>query len=218
MVLSLKLSILFPLIEKHETGVTEHPAKRYMILIDTEECRLYLIENGQMVKKYLVAVGKSSTPTPTGFYKIIHKSDWGEGFGGRWMGLNVPWGNYGIHGTIFPSSIGSHVSHGCVRMWNSDVKELYKEIPIGTPVLIVNGPYGPFGQKLRNLRMGDVGWDVQIVQNRLKELGFYKYNEDGKFGPALQSALYKFQKSKGLKRRNLISKPEYDAMGLFEFE
>ena len=71
--------------------MTKEPAKRYMILVDIEDCRLFLIENGQCVKKYIVAPGKYTTPSPTGLFKIVHKDTWGEGFGGRWMGFNVPW-------------------------------------------------------------------------------------------------------------------------------
>ncbi len=189
-----------------------------MILIDVEACRLYLIEDGKCIKKYLIAAGKARTPTPTGLYKIVHKDTWGEGFGGRWMGLNVPWGIFGIHGTMYPGSIGSHASHGCIRMWNKDVKALYKIVPIGTPVLIINGPYGPFGQGLRILRPGHVGWDVKEVQRRLKELGYYKYNADSRFGPAMLGAVHKLQKDNNLPKRNLIWKPEYEAMGIFEFE
>ena len=103
-------------------------------------------------------------------------------------------------------------------MWNNDVKELYKIVPVGTPVLIVNGPYGPFGSKLRVLRSGDTGGDIQIVQKKLKELGFYRGNADGKFGTALEAALFRFQKSRKLPVRNCIGKLEYDAMGLLEFE
>jgi len=43
---------------------------------------------------------------------------------------------YGIHGTDEPSSIGHSVSHGCVRMYNSDVEKLYPMVPVGTPVYI----------------------------------------------------------------------------------
>ena len=43
---------------------------------------------------------------------------------------------YGIHGTDEPSSIGHSVSHGCVRMLNSDVEALYPMVPVGTPVYI----------------------------------------------------------------------------------
>ena len=216
--LSLRLAVLFPLTTKHEAGVIKQPVKKYMILIDVEDCKLFLIEDGKCVKQYLIAPGKPSTPSPLGLYKIVHKDTWGEGFGGRWMGLNVPWGKFGIHGTIFPGSIGGQNSHGCIRMWNKQVKELYKIVPSGTPVLLLNGPYGPFGQGLRTLRPGSYGLDVKVVQKRLKELGFYQYNADGRFGPAMEYALYKFQRSKNLPKRNRIGKSEYDAMGIIEFE
>jgi len=215
-VLSVNLSGLFPLTKNHET--LAKVKSKYMILIDVETHRLYLFENGICIKQYLVATGKYSTPTPIGFFKIVHKDTWGEGFGGRWLGFNVPWGKYGIHGTIFPNSIGGATSHGCIRMWNKDVKEVYKIVPYGTPVLIINGPYGPYGQGLRTLSMGDYGADVRAVQKRLKELGFYKYNADGKFGGGLVYSLNKFQESKKLPKRSKVGKPEYDAMGIVACE
>jgi len=57
-------------------------------------------------------------------------------FGGYFMQLNVPWGIYGIHGTDIPSSISHSVSHGCIRMYSSDAKELYNIILLGTNVNI----------------------------------------------------------------------------------
>lgn len=97
---------------------------------------LKLLRSNKVVKQYPVAIGKPSTPTPTGSWKIIHKYLWGEGFGGRFMQLSVPWGTYGIHGTNKPWSIGQNVSNGCVRMYSSDVAELYAIVLHGTPVLI----------------------------------------------------------------------------------
>ena len=47
--------------------------------------------------------------------------NWGGGFGTRWLGLNVPWGIYGIHGTNQPWSIGTQASAGCIRMFNRHV-------------------------------------------------------------------------------------------------
>lgn len=43
---------------------------------------------------------------------------------------------YLIHGTDRETSIGAAVSHGCVRMYNQDVAELYASVPVGTPVYI----------------------------------------------------------------------------------
>lgn len=89
------------------------------------------------------------------------------------MGLNVPWGKFGIHGTLDPYSLGWASSHGCIRMNNDDVAELYSVVPVGTKVVIVNGPYGDFGTGFRDLKSGMYGSDVMQIQKRLKELGFF---------------------------------------------
>ena len=73
------------------------------------------------------------------------------------MGLNVPWGNFGIHGTIYPNSLGWQSSHGCIRMDNNDVKELYSYIPIGTKVTIQDGVYGAFGKGFRYIHGSGYG-------------------------------------------------------------
>lgn len=108
----------------------------YSIYIDTRRLRLYLYKNGVLFKSYPVAVGKKSTPTPKGHWKIINKGLWGAQFGGHFMQLNIPNGIYGIHGTDMPSSIAHAVSHGCVRMYSKDAKEVYDLITLGTPVNI----------------------------------------------------------------------------------
>ena len=51
------------------------------------------------------------------------------------MGLDR--GNYAIHGTNDPSSIGGFVSHGCIRMFNEDIMDLYRRTPIGTQVHVL---------------------------------------------------------------------------------
>lgn len=85
----------------------------------------------------IVLVGKPSTPTPKGSFKIKNKAlNPGGPFGARWMGLTATGGSYGIHGTNNPNSIGHAASAGCVRMYNHDVIELYNTVPIGTIVNI----------------------------------------------------------------------------------
>jgi lipoprotein-anchoring transpeptidase ErfK/SrfK len=56
----------------------------------------------------------------------------GGPFGARWLGLNAPNGDYGIHGTNNPSSIGKDISNGCIRIYNNNVIELYNLVQIGT--------------------------------------------------------------------------------------
>ncbi|SDE31453.1 L,D-transpeptidase [Sporomusa acidovorans] len=108
----------------------------YSITVTLAARRLTLYKNRSPVRSYPVGIGKMLTPTPTGTYTIISKSpNPGGPFGVMWMGLSIP--HYGIHGTNDPSSIGKYVSHGCIRMYNQDVLELSRTVPVGTPVMIV---------------------------------------------------------------------------------
>jgi len=107
----------------------------YTIIINRDARTLTLIKNGAAIRTYSVAVGKPATPTPLGNFSIIEKRvNPGGAFGARWMRF---YGGNGIHGTNNPSSIGKAVSHGCVRMYNRDVIELYNKVGYGTPVRVV---------------------------------------------------------------------------------
>jgi len=55
--------------------------------------------------------------------------------GARVIGLG-PGGEYAIHGTNDPSSVGKFVSFGCIRMFNDDVIDLYSRVRMGTPVVV----------------------------------------------------------------------------------
>ncbi len=184
------------------------------IFIDIDEKSLYLLDGNKLIKKYPVATGKASTPTPIGRWKVINKARWGGGFGSRWIGIDVPWGKYGIHGTNKPSSIGYNASHGCVRMYNKDVEDLYTYVKYGTPVVIYGGLFGPFGNGARNLHPGDKGIDVVEVQRRLKLLGYYNGSIDGVYGPNMENALYRFQQDNGLAKSRTIYYETYKAMGI----
>lgn len=181
---------------------TESP--KYKILVDVEESKLYLFQDNELIKTYRCSGGKWSTPSPIGTWTIISKAKWGEGFGGSWMGFNVPWGQFGIHGTLEPGSLGWASSHGCIRMDNSEVAELYKIIPIGTKVTIIDGPYGAFGKGFRDLKSGMYGSDVLEIQKKLKKLGYFNGVPNGKFGAATEEAVKKYCANNGLYVRNII--------------
>lgn len=104
----------------------------------------------KVVKVYSVGTGLGGS-TPAGEFKITNKlinPPWhkaGMGvipygdpqniLGTRWLGIDI--GGYGIHGTWKPETIGKQASAGCIRMYNEDVEELFRIIPIGTSVTVV---------------------------------------------------------------------------------
>ncbi|MCM8812347.1 MAG: L,D-transpeptidase family protein [Candidatus Omnitrophica bacterium] len=122
--------------------------KPLQIVIDKSKNRLTLKSADQVIKIYPVATGENGG-TPAGEFTItsrlenpvwfrkgepIAPDDPRNALGTRWLGFNYP--QYGIHGTIRPDLIGQQVSHGCVRMRNKDVEELYVLVPEGTKVTI----------------------------------------------------------------------------------
>jgi lipoprotein-anchoring transpeptidase ErfK/SrfK len=124
------------------------PVKR-VIVVSLEDRKLALLENGQIMKVYNVAVGKPTTPSPTGTYSIARRvknptyshdgktvlPGPGNPVGTRWMGLSVK--GYGIHGTNEPRSIGKAASHGCIRMAKKDLEEMYEMVSVGDTVELV---------------------------------------------------------------------------------
>ncbi len=135
-------------------------------VINLPELLLYHFNNGACQRRYTLAIGKPSWPTPTGTYKIIDKRE-----NPTWnvppsiqaemedQGLEVvekvppgpknPLGKYfmltsaegvGIHATNRPWSVGSFVSHGCMRMLPSEIPQLFAQIKVGTPVKIIYRP------------------------------------------------------------------------------
>ena len=183
---------------------TSVQSAEYSIFVDVEESKLYLLEDGEIVKEYKCSGGKWSTPSPIGTWQIVQKAKWGEGFGGSWLGFNVPWGNFGIHGTLNPNSLGWPSSHGCIRMNNDEVAELYKIIPTGTKITIVDGPYGAFGKGFRHLKSGMYGSDVMEIQKKLKKLGFFTGTPNGKFGAETELAVQRYCRKNGLYVRKTI--------------
>lgn len=76
------------------------PQGELRLIIRISDRVLELYDDGKLFKRYRVAVGKRATPTPVGEWNIVYKG-WSpeEVMGTRWMGLDIPWGSYGIHGT-----------------------------------------------------------------------------------------------------------------------
>ena len=118
------------------------------VLVSIPDRRLALLENGKIIRVYRVAVGKTSTPSPAGDFKIVNRvanpayyhkgqvvpAGANNPVGSRWMGLSAQ--GYGIHGTNQPRSIGQAASTGCIRMGKHDVEELFAMVNVGDQVTI----------------------------------------------------------------------------------
>ena len=128
------------------------------IVIKTAERRLYLVlGNGQAIR-YPVAVGRPGKQwqgfaqvngkhvqpawTPPAEVRadnpklpqVIPGGSPGNPMGPRAMTLSG--GEYAIHGTNKPSSIGTFASYGCIRMYNHDIVDLFDRVSVGTPVVV----------------------------------------------------------------------------------
>ncbi len=147
------------------------------ISINLATRRLSYFEGNSLINRFPVGVGKPSTPTPTGSYSIIEKIMHPGGvLGTRWMGLSIPEGRYGIHGTNNPSSIGGYVSNGCIRMYNQDVEKLFPSVELGTPVKIISGAGGSNpgyvqngqngGEQIHIVLPGESLWQIAIKYGR----------------------------------------------------
>jgi len=119
------------------------------IVVSIPDRKLALIENGRVVKLYDVAVGAPVSPSPTGEFQIAQRLEnpayykpgvviapgIGNPLGTRWMGLSVK--GFGIHGTDRPDSIGHNASHGCIRLRNRDIEDLFARVKVGDRVSLI---------------------------------------------------------------------------------
>ena len=128
------------------------------IVVRTHERRLYLIVESGRAVRYPVGVGKagkqwSGTTKIDGKYlnpawappREVRrdKPDMPDVIPGgsprNPMGvaaMTLAGGEYAIHGTNMPGSVGGFVSYGCIRMLNADISDLYQRVPVGTTVTV----------------------------------------------------------------------------------
>ena len=193
--------------------------ERMLIWVELDSKRLTVYENGEASAVFSIAAGTGDTPSPIGAFRITSRfmTDL-SGFGTRFLGLNVPWGSYGLHGTNKPDSIGKNASHGCIRMAVKDAEKLYAMVPTGTRVVIEGGPYGPLNWGLRTLREGDRGADVRQLQLRLIQRGLLYAGADGVFGPATRRAVIAARAALGFSSGDEATPALQRTLGCVEFE
>lgn len=123
---------------------------KFNVYVDKSQNILMLKSGEEVIKVYNVSTGANNS-TPVGTFKVTTKLEnpvWFKAgavippespenvLGTRWMGFDKE--GYGIHGTVAPDKIGQQVTAGCIRMRNEEVEELYKVLPRGTEVTIVD--------------------------------------------------------------------------------
>jgi lipoprotein-anchoring transpeptidase ErfK/SrfK len=130
------------------------------IVVKTGERRLYLVVDPEHAVRYPVGVGRSgkqwagvtridgkylhpawSPPTEVRHDKPSMPDVIPGGSPHNPMGvaaMTLAGGEYAIHGTNVPNSIGGFVSYGCIRMLNPDITDLYERVPVGTMVVVTH--------------------------------------------------------------------------------
>jgi lipoprotein-anchoring transpeptidase ErfK/SrfK len=139
------------------TAATKKPSLGEVVnlVLKLKERKVYVYKGDQVLGKYPVAIGKKTTPTPTGEWYVMEKitnpgwTNFNTGklvkpgpknpMGERWIGFHTDGKDMiGFHGTPDVKSVGKAVSNGCVRMFNQDVKAIFPLVEVGTIVKVVN--------------------------------------------------------------------------------
>jgi lipoprotein-anchoring transpeptidase ErfK/SrfK len=116
------------------------------VVVSIPDRKLAVIENGVVIGRFDVAVGKPASPSPVGTFTIVSRVDhptyYAPGkvirpgprnpLGTRWLGLDIK--GFGLHGTDEPGSIGHARSHGCIRLRNRDIEALFELVRPGDVV------------------------------------------------------------------------------------
>jgi lipoprotein-anchoring transpeptidase ErfK/SrfK len=124
------------------------PRAHRQVVISVPDRKLAVVENGVVLRRFAVAVGAAVSPSPTGEFEIVNRlvepTYYHSGvvipagpmipLGPRWVGLSKR--GYGIHGTNAPGSIGRAASHGCIRLRNRDIVQLFAMVSVGDSVEI----------------------------------------------------------------------------------
>lgn|GEM_PF-2209333 len=100
------------------------------------------------------------------------------------------------------------MSHGCIRLRNREVEDLYAQVPIGTTANVIGQVFTG-----RVLIPGQAtGTDVRAVQDLLGILGYYQGDPDGVYGAATAEAVRRFQAEYNVAPDGIVGPATYDAL------
>lgn len=147
------------------------------VLVSIADRKLAVLEDGQVIRIFSVAVGAVASPSPTGEFRIAHRlvnpTYYHPGvvippgkdnpLGTRWVGLSQK--GFGIHGTNQPWSVGKPTSHGCIRMRNRDIEQFFRMVRVGDTVEI----HGERNEQIAQV-FGDSNGGTVVAQKQSSEL------------------------------------------------
>ena len=148
--------------QSQETPASSSTAETedYRLVINIPSRTLWVYKGDKIIRYFPVGVGKPGFMTPVGQYSVISKvidPGWENPYlpkgkvrlapgddnplGTRWIGFyRKGAGEYGMHGTDNPDSVGKFSSHGCVRLKVKDAEALFEMVDLGTPVVVQYEP------------------------------------------------------------------------------
>lgn len=137
-------------------------APRRGVVINIAELRLYLYADSGSVWSFSIGVGRDGFSTPLGQTKVVRKKEnptWYPTAAKRAEDPEVPavvpagpdnpmgeyalylgWPTYAVHGTNQPWAVGRRVTRGCIRLYPEDIAWVFRQVPAGTPVTVVDQP------------------------------------------------------------------------------
>ena len=135
------------------TEQTEQAEQTVRLRLSLSDRKVYVYRGETLETSYPVAIGRPGWETPTGEYEVYSQlvdPGWTNPLDGsvmtpgpdnplgeRWIAFWTDGVNeIGFHGTPNRDSVGQAASHGCIRMYNEDVRELYEVVALGTPVVV----------------------------------------------------------------------------------
>ncbi len=146
---------LFPkaLAQEQSSNTNKVEPGQQQVVVDLSDRRAYVYRSEVVIASYPIAVGKKGWETPTGNFRVMymqHDPIWrhpitdqifaagpDSPLGERWIGFWSDGHNeIGFHGTPDTEAMGTAISHGCLRMRNPDVRLLYEQVGVGTPVVV----------------------------------------------------------------------------------
>ncbi len=121
-----------------------------LVIVNKDSRKVAYYKNGKLIVSFPCCIGKTSTRTPNGNFKVVNKEvnrpyykgnipggRYDNPLGSRFIQLTT--GGIALHGGLNKSTEGKALSNGCMRMYENDVQWLYNKVSVGTRVLIGNG-------------------------------------------------------------------------------